>query len=513
MSRVLGCIVDQHDLRLVAVAALLCALASWTSITLLWRARVNGGRFRRAWIAAAAGVFGAGIWATHFVAMLAYRSAVPVGYDFGWTLLSVLVAIGFAYVGFSLVFRQGWAATGGAIAGAGIGAMHYLGMLAFEGPFHIDWDALYAGASFILGIGFGALAALAGTRIRNIRGRVAAAACFMLGICAMHFTGMAAATLVFDPTAPYDEAIVLAPETLAAAIASAALLIVMLGLVGGLLDRHLELRRTGEEARLRIHIAELEATRSDLDLALRDSRAASEAKSSFLSAMSHELRTPLNAIIGFSDFILSKPSGAALQPRQKEYVEEIHKSGLHLLSLINDILDLSRLDARKLELREETVSVSHLLGDAAVAMEADAHKAGVHLSVEAAKLPCIRADERRLKQIVVNLLSNAIKFTPKGGEIRIRAAAAEEGIAIAVSDTGIGIARDDIAKAFERFGQVDGRLARKYEGAGLGLPLAKQLIELHGGTIAIESELGAGTTVTVTLPAWRIAAFQDAVAA
>jgi signal transduction histidine kinase len=504
--------VTEHDPSLVVVAALLCTLASWTSLTLLSRARINDAQFRWRWILAAAGVFGAGVWATHFVSMLALRSEVPLGYDFGLTVLSIAIAIGFAYAGFSLVFRPGWSLLGGAIIGFGISAMHYVGIFAVEAPVDIRWDGMGIALSVCVGVGFGMLAALAGTGIRNIRGRVVATACFVVGICAMHFTAMDASTFVPDPAASYDDAAVLAPGMLAIAISAVALLVIVLGLAVGLLDRHLELRRSGENARMRSYIAQLEATRCELRSALRDARAASDAKSAFLAAMSHELRTPLNAIIGFSDFILSKPSGETLQPRQHEYVEEIHKSGMRLLMLINDILDLTSLDAGKLPLRESTVSLEHLLGEVCAAMEPEAEAAGVHLTASSAQL-YVLADEHRLKQIVFKLISNAIKFTPRGGAVDVRAEASGHGCAIEVRDTGIGIAAEDIARTLERFGQVDSRLARRYEGAGLGLPLARQLAELHGGTLAIESRLGAGTTVTVTLPAGRIVSLQSPVAA
>ena len=514
MLRVLGCITQQHDLRLVAVAVFLCALASWTSVTLLWRARVSEKHLRPLWVLAAALVFGAGVWGTHFVAMLAFRSAVPMGYDVGWTALSIAIAIGVTDFGFLLVFRPRWALSGGAIVGLGISAMHYVGMLAVEGPFHIRWDPLYVIASLCLGAGFGVLAVLAGTRIRDIRGRMLAAASFVGGICAMHFTGMSAATFLPDSTVAFDDAAVLAPGTLAVAVACAALLIVVLGLVSAHLDHHLETRRSGEAARLRAYIAELETARSDLHLALQSAFAASDAKSAFLAAMSHELRTPLNAIIGFSELILSEPLGPVGHPRYAGYVEDINRSGAHLLSLINDVLDLSRLDAGKAELFEEEVSIPHLLDEIRRMMGNEAKRAGVTLSFAPSPgLPKLYADERRLKQIVLNLLANAIKFTPEGGCVSVRTFVSPVGFSIQVSDTGIGIAQADIEKALERFGQVDSRLSRKYEGSGLGLPLARQLVELHGGSLSIESEVGIGTTVTVAFPAQRIVAYRNEAAA
>ena len=230
--------------------------------------------------------------------------------------------------------------------------------------------------------------------------------------------------------------------------------------------------------------------------------------------MSHELRTPLNAIIGFSEMILSAPLGPIGNPRYAGYVDHIRDSGLRLLSLINDILDLSRLDAGKTELSETLVSVSHVLSETRCLVERQAEQAGVSLAFELEPgLPLLRADERRLGKIVLNLLSNGIKFTPKGGSVTVRAGVSAAGFSMQVSDTGIGMTQADIAKALERFGQVDSRLSRKYEGSGLGLPLARQLVELHGGSLSIESRLNVGTTVTAMFPAQRIVATQNEAAA
>jgi signal transduction histidine kinase len=302
----------------------------------------------------------------------------------------------------------------------------------------------------------------------------------------------------------------LQPTTLAIAVVAIAILIVALGLAGFLLVRHLSSRAVAEADRLRAHIVDLEATQERLEqtteslkLALSSASAANQAKSVFLAAMSHELRTPLNAVIGFSDMMQSETSGP-LGGRNKEYARDIHASGVHLLKLINDILDLARTDAGQGRLQEEIVDPEEIATDCLRMVTPQANAAGVHLVRDVEEdLPMMRADERRLKQVLINLLGNAVKFTGPRGKVSLRVRQNQHGLAISVSDTGIGMAQKDIPVALEPFGQVDSTLVRKYEGAGLGLPIAKQLTELHGGTLAIESTQGVGTTVTVFLPASR----------
>ena len=513
MLRVIGCITDEHDLRLVLVAGLLCAFASWTAVTLLSRARVSEGRTRSTWVVIAASVFGAGVWATHFVAMLAFRAPFPIGFDVGLTIASIAIAVSVTTIGFSLIFRPNCGILGGAIVGLAISAMHYVGMLALEGPFRIAWDYGYVAASVVLGAIFGMLAVLAGTTIRNIRGRILAAGSFTLGICAMHFTGMSATALVPIPVLSGSD-VVFAPGTLAIAIAAVAVLIVALGLVSAQLDRHLQSRRTDEASRLRAYILELETTKRDLKSALEQAFAASEAKSAFLANMSHELRTPLNAIIGFSDLILAAPLGPIGNPRYREYINDIHNSGSHLLKLINNILDLSRLDAGKGDLHDVDISIVHLLSEVHHIAADQAERAKVSLTIDVPSGICnLRADERRTQQIFLNLVSNAIKFTPENGSVVVRARENQDGLVVEVQDTGIGMAAQDIPAALEHFGQLDSRLARKYEGTGLGLPLASRLVALQGGSLKIASEIGVGTAVTVTFPRSRTIELTTAAAA
>jgi len=247
-----------------------------------------------------------------------------------------------------------------------------------------------------------------------------------------------------------------------------------------------------------------ELAEAELFKAKEAAEAANRAKSAFLANMSHELRTPLNAILGFSEIIKSGHFGPASE-RYPVYAGDIFSSGKHLLALINDILNLSKLEAGQMALDETEIDVHAMIDASTKFVEMQARRGGVQLSVNvSSELPWVWGDERRLQQALINLLSNAVKFTPRGGQICASAALSHEGMAIAVRDTGIGMAPEDIPKALAPFGQIDSALSRRYEGTGLGLPLAKQLAELHGGSLTIESAVGFGTAVTIVLPPERV---------
>lgn len=234
---------------------------------------------------------------------------------------------------------------------------------------------------------------------------------------------------------------------------------------------------------------------------------ANRTKTEFLANMSHELRTPLNAIIGFSEVIKDEMFGPVGQKKYADYAKDIHSSGRHLLDLINDILDLSKLEAGKLELHESEVAVQTVVEQCLTLLRHRAEKSRVRLSSDIEpRLPRLRCDERALKQVLLNFLSNAIKFTPVGGEVTLRVCRVASGVAISVKDTGIGMSKTEIAVALSAFGQVDSKLARRHQGTGLGLPIAKSLIELHDGTLTVESTPNAGTTMTATFPMSRIVA-------
>ncbi|WP_340117365.1 ATP-binding protein [Pelagibius sp. 7325] len=230
--------------------------------------------------------------------------------------------------------------------------------------------------------------------------------------------------------------------------------------------------------------------------------AASRAKSEFLALVSHELRTPLNAILGFSESIATQAFGQGVNDRYRNYAEHIHESGSHLLSIINDILDLSKIEAGRYELHEEEIELGDLLGRCVALLRERAATRGVILACPQTDIR-LWADARALKQIVFNLMSNAIKFTGPGGRVELSAGGDGAGIRIAVSDTGIGMSAEDLARALQPFGQAASAHTRTVEGTGLGLNVTQALAQLHGGRLAIHSTAGEGTTAVVQLPATR----------
>ena len=255
----------------------------------------------------------------------------------------------------------------------------------------------------------------------------------------------------------------------------------------------------------------IERRRADqrLSEALRAAEIANHSKSQFLANMSHELRTPLNAIIGFSEMIREEMFGPVGAPEYSEYIGDIHSSGRHLLALINDILDISKIEAGQFELDETWIDLATSAAWSTDLVRHRAHENHVTLKVEIDDaLERAFVDERAIKQILLNLLSNATKFTPAGGTVTLsmHPDPASGDLRIAVCDTGIGIEPHLISKVMEPFGQAEGPMARSFGGTGLGLPITKSLTELHGGTLALDSTPGEGTCVTITLPEWRLRA-------
>jgi len=290
---------------------------------------------------------------------------------------------------------------------------------------------------------------------------------------------------------------------------------------GELMDR----RKDGSEFWVATSIAPLRNDEGDIDgfvavhqditdrklaeeemlVAKRQAEIANKAKSELLANMSHELRTPLNAIIGFADAMQSRIFGPISPPRYEEYVSDICNSGRHLLDLINDVLDVSAIEAGKLTLFEERVPLAEILRQSVGMMRERAKAQNVTLVLEGHEPLEVVIDQRRLKQVVINLLSNAVKFTQPGGSVAITAyLSADRTLSISVADTGIGMTGEEIDLALQLFGQVDGSLQRRHEGTGLGLPICIGIMERHGGTLRLHSVKGEGTTVIVTLPSVRV---------
>lgn len=249
-------------------------------------------------------------------------------------------------------------------------------------------------------------------------------------------------------------------------------------------------------------ITEVKRAEARWNMAAREAEIANRAKSNFLAQMSHELRTPLNAIIGFSEAMKLEIFGPLTNPFYQSYAADIHQSGHLLLSLINDILDLSKIEAGKQQLSVEPLDLRDLMTGAVHLVERHAREAQVRLTLDMAEHgPALTADRRAVIRIVLNLLSNAIKFTPAGGNVELHCSTANDGVEIVVEDTGTGMSPEQIPVAMSVFGQLNNVYTRGHQGTGLGLPMVKALAEQHGGNLRIDTALGKGTTVTVWLPA------------
>ena len=275
-------------------------------------------------------------------------------------------------------------------------------------------------------------------------------------------------------------------------------------------NRWIQIRRqrlaNGTMVEFHTDITDQKMREEDLRMAQEEADIANRAKSEFLANMSHELRSPLTAILGYSEVMQEETFGPLNNPKYEEYIDGIRNSGLHLHQLINDILDVSAIEAGKLTLQEEVISIPAVLESVLHMMAIRIDEANLTLSSDIPEnLPRVVADERRLKQIMINILSNAVKFTRAEGAIEVSAKIdRRRRLAISVYDTGIGMDESGVSIARRKFGQVDGSMTRDVEGSGLGLPLTEGLISAHGGSMDIDSTLGQGTRVTITLPARRL---------
>ncbi|QUD87994.1 MHYT domain-containing protein [Phenylobacterium montanum] len=600
MLKVLACISTGHDWRLIVLAGLVCLTSVRITFNLYGRAPDSNGAARAAWLGLTGLVTGSGIWATHFIAMLAFQPGGRTGYEPVLTLASLLIAVlvsagGLAVATTTRLKRRH--AIGGALLGFGIGLMHYAGMAAFEVQGRLLWDFRYVAASVAVGAGFGAMALLVARDGKAAGRQLPASLLLTLGICGMHFTGMTAVSILPDPS-------VKAPTSLmshdAMAVTVAVLAISVIALVLGALaldgrsrrqafghlrdaidampdglaiydiadrlvswnSRYAELlgqqdgdlvvgmsyadlvasvsrRRppavpVGEEAVwasaavalnrvdvggreqefrdggwLRVHhrptrqggvvsvcvdITSAKHNTRALARARDEAQAANLAKSEFLANMSHEIRTPMNGVIGMNQLLLR----SGLDEQQHSFAQAVQKSAGSLLAIIDDILDISKLEAGKVELEAVEFCLETLVEDVVELLSPRAAEKGLTLGAFVAPLARgkVRGDPLRLRQILLNLVSNAIKFTRDGAvTVEVGAVQAPSGrqqIRIEVQDTGIGVDHASKQKLFQKFQQADGSITRQYGGTGLGLSISRELVELMGGAIGVADRPGGG---------------------
>ncbi|MHA1598611.1 MAG: sensor histidine kinase [Alphaproteobacteria bacterium] len=622
-----------YDASLVTLSVMTAIFASFIALELSGRiihADTLIGKI--VWLIPGSLALGGGVWAMHFIGMLAFSLPCGVSYDPILTLLSIvpgmlasaaaLWTISRARLSFFKLVR------GGVLMGGGIGTMHYSGMAAMQ----MDAVIYYSPAAFSLSIGFAIVLAIVSLQAKFVLQhqqelpagwpRSLAGAVFMgVAISGMHYIAMEAA--YFIPVDNNSAAVPgLAPTVLAVGIGVTTVMLLALTLAGIILGRHLETirqlkreigerqqaeRRTrklfqaveqssatvvitdidgnieyvnrkfsettgysaeevagrnprllksghtspeeykalwgtitaGKEWRGEFHnrrkdgtlywesasispikardgrtinflaikedITKRKEAESQMLQAKEEAEYANHAKAQFLANMSHELRTPLNGIIGFSEMMMMQMLGP-MPEAYNDYATDIHNAGEHLLELITDILDTAKLDMGEVNLVETDIDLHELMRDCLKIFQIKARDADVSISTDIPKgLASLRADKTRIKQVMINLLSNSVKFTSRGGRVIVSACEDGDGaMTVRVKDTGRGIAAADIPKVLEPFKQVEDVMSRSHEGSGLGLPLSKRLIELHGGSFLIDSEPGKGTTVTVRFPSERV---------
>ena len=524
-----------YDPNLVLLSIAVSVAASFTSLSIADRLQNSAGRLRLIWLAAAATSMGGGIWAMHFVAMLAFHMNAPVDYHLGLTLLSMLLAVVVTGIGFAIVTYSGLGPmqllAGGLFMGLGVAGMHYVGMAAMQMSMAISYDQTLFFLSIMIAIVASIAALWLAFNTPSLAKKLGAAVVMGAAVCGMHYTGMAAAS--YEPMlhAAHAADASLSPGLLAIVIGVTTFGVLFLGLGSALVHQRFAQRAKEANARLMVEVAEraraqdelkaahanlertVEERTQELRAALAAAEAANEAKTLFVAGMSHELRTPLNAIIGYSEMLMED---AEAEGRREEMadLERITSAGRHLLGLINDVLDLSRIEAGRLDLQVESFSLDDFVADvAATCRQLIARNGNAIVVRRPERLGEMRGDATKLRQCALNLLANAAKFT-ENGEIVLEARREEtergEELVLAVQDSGIGIAPEHLSRLFQNFSQADASIGGKYGGAGLGLSLSQQLCRLMGGDIAVESELGAGSTFTIRVPTEPPAA--DAVA-
>ena len=503
-----------YEPLLVFVSILVAILASYTALSLAMRVRQAQGRAAYSWIAGGALAMGSGIWAMHFIGMLAFRLPMPVGYDplitfASWLLPVVASSLALWHVRHG-EFRRRQLAWSAVLMGAGINAMHYAGMAGMRMDPAISYTPWLFALSVAIAILASALALQLGLRLHEdgreggrARRAVQLAASVIMGgaIAGMHYTGMAAAH--FEAGSVCRAALGgVDQDQLAALVTVATVALLSIALLATIFDARLEARNRTIAESLRA-AAERQQLYLDEQRARVEAENVSQMKDEFLATLSHELRTPLNAMLGWSQLLLQGQRDGAMLRRGLETIE---RNARAQSQLIEDMLDMSRLLAGKVRIDAAPIQPQDFVNAALETARpaALARSIGLNASIDHGAGP-VRGDLARMQQVMSNLISNAIKFTEPGGAVtvtlRIDGEGSERAVAIDVADTGAGIAPEFLPYVFDRFRQADSSSARRHGGLGLGLAIARQLVELQGGAISVASRgEGQGATFTLHLP-------------
>jgi signal transduction histidine kinase/CheY-like chemotaxis protein len=495
-----------YETPLVLISILVAIAASYAALSLAGRVSESRGRAVLAWIVGGSIAMGSGIWAMHFVGMLAFRLPIPIAFDLPLTLVSLLLPIGASCLALWQVSRAelGWKrlAASAVVMGAGINAMHYTGMAAMRMEPGIVYDPWLFALSVAIAIAASGLALWIAFRLRrNVPHvwlpRIGAAVVMGAAIVGMHYTGMAAASFPLDSVCMAARGGV-NHGGLATLVVIATFGVLGFALLASLFDARLE-----ANARI-MEISRATAAERE-DLLTRERAARDEAerlsalKDEFLATLSHELRTPLNAILGWSSML---QRGTKDEDTLRRGLETIERNARAQGQLIDDLLDMSRIISGTLRLDVQLLELDKIIEAALGTVHPAAVAKRIDLRVDVAKgMGQVLGDSGRLQQVMWNLLSNAVKFTPNGGMVQVMLSIDGQDAVIRVADSGIGIDPEFLPYVFDRFRQQDASITRKHGGLGLGLSIARQLVELHGGTIAVSSAGShAGTTFTLRLP-------------